>query len=261
MVKTKFILIILMALALLYGTAHADRSIGFNYTRIIDDTGWGGNINLPITLDADTHVDIHGNAQGSDLIRARVHASITRDMGAFDISLYSDSVVKGASVASLGRQTDIGATVGVKTLSALGIQIGIFGRNGGAFASRNAYDDLLSQGYGEADLEAIDGLASLNPAPTGLSFQDKNSVNLLILGKTQLPLGVDLKFRVMPELLTIGTSEGEPVDQAILTFTTKRAVTEKIDLVLSADVGLQRFRESGTVETETSGGVSVQVPF
>lgn len=262
-ISTVMIAVLIAVLFLSAGFAAADRSVGFNYSQIVNDRGWGANLNLPVTLDEDTRVDISGNAQGSDLIRARTHLSITRDFGLIDLSIYSDSVLKGPSLSALGRQTDLGVTAAVKMLTAYGIRVGIFGRNGGAFASRNAYDDLLSQGYGESDLEAIPELVSLNPAPTGLSFQNKSSVNLLIMGTAQLPLGINMDFRVMPELFTVGEVETEPeaVDQTILSFSTKRAITDNIDVVLSADLGLQRFRRSGTIEGETSGGVSVQIPF
>ena len=62
-------------------------------------------------------------------------------------------------------------------------------------------------------LMAVD-YASLNPAPAGLSFGDRNSVNLLIQADVNLPNGIGGSLRFMPELAGSG-EDSEAVDQLI----------------------------------------------
>ncbi|RKU21045.1 hypothetical protein C6499_22765 [Candidatus Poribacteria bacterium] len=254
----------IVALVLLIGAlAHAqlpsnpdETSVSIAINKIVDTTGWGGSFAVPYKLNDNVSGYFATAAQGGDLIRGRYHAEVSYAFGALDVTLYTDGTYKGPDVANLGRQADLGVTIGTNRPGG-DVEIGIFGRNGGAFAKPNAFDDLSAKGYDEAVLETIDGLTTLNPAPTGLSFGDRNSVNLLVsLQKNVGDIGASLKL--MPEL--VGSTD-DAVDQAILNLHTDYRLSEKVSLGVGVDIGCQRFRGSGDIEQEVAGLLTLNLAF
>ena len=254
----------IVALVLFCGAlAHAqlpsnpdETSVSIAINKIVDTTGWGGSLAVPYQLNDKVSGYFATAAQGGDLIRGRYHAEVSYAFGGIDATLYTDGTYKGPDVANLGRQADLGVTIGTNRTGG-DVEIGIFGRNGGAFAKPNAFDDLSAKGYDEAVLETIDGLATLNPAPTGLSFGDRNSVNLLVsLEKNVGDIGASL--RLMPEL--VGSTD-DAVDQAILNLHADYRLSEKVSLGVGVDIGCQRFRESGEIEQEVAGLLTLNLAF
>lgn len=249
-------LIIFSSLAFAQLPSNPDEtSLSIAVNKIVDTTGWGGSFAVPYTLNDNVSGYFATAAQGGDLIRGRYHAEVSYKIGVLDTTLYTDGTYKGPEVANLGRQADLGVTIGLPTLFSGDVEVGIFGRSGGAFAKPNAFDDLSAKGYDEAVLETYDGLADLNPAPTGLSLGDRNSVNLLVaIQKHFGDVGASLKL--MPEL--VGSTD-DAVDQAILNLHTNYQLSEKVSLGVVFELGGQRFRESGDIETETAGSLTLNL--
>lgn len=224
---------------------------------------WGSTVAFPIPAGYAA-----GLAQSNgDVIRGRFHAEVGKPYIGLDWTLYTDGTFKGNSVASLGRQADIGLTGGGE-IGGYDVTVGLFGRSGGAFASPNAFDALSDLGYDENVLEGYmdaDGndLGSLNPAATGLSFIDRNSVNALLQVRTELFGSVGVVAKLMPEL--VGSSEDamndEPIDQLIVTLTHSHNFGENLTMQVGIDLGWQRFRDSGITEEEQSALVNFKYRF
>ena len=265
------ILVCLLALAMVQTTyaqlpTNPDESqFGLSINQLPSGRSWGMNLALPYRINEKIRGYFATAAQGGIEIRGRYHAEIEYDVGSVDATFYSDGGYRGQTFDGLGYTTDVGVTVDVVDDERLDVEFGIFGRSGGAFAKRNAHDDLAFRGYSEDELEGFvnaEGktLAQTNPAPTGLGIQNKNSLNLLVLASCQLPYDIDLGVRFMPELL--GSVEGiEAVDQLLLNFSSSYDFSDMISLGISVDVGFQRYRESRTIENDVAGLAAINLSF
>lgn len=229
--------------------------------------GWGGMAAFPLDF-VNGYFATLAQSNG-DVIRGRYHAEVTRDWG-LEWTLYTDGTFKGNSLSELGRQADLGVTTS-GTLSFLAdadIAIGIFGRSGGVFAKPNAFDTLSGMGYDENALEGYtneDGgdLAGLNPAATGLSFRNRNSINVIGQFAYVHSSGIGIVAKFMPEL--VGSSDNveddEPVDQLIVSLTGSYELSDAINAQWGVDFGYQRFRDSKIVEDERSALVTISYSF
>ena len=229
--------------------------------------GLGGGGALPFGNEQVSGFAATAFQSNGTVIRGRYHAEVGGEMSLFRVILYTDGTFKGASVSELGRQADLGVSFEVQGVGGevFDVSGGIFGRSGGAFAKPNAFDTLAAQGYDENALEGYadadgGGLASLNPAPAGLSFGDRNSVNLLIQADVNLPNGIGGSLRFMPELAGSG-EDSEAVDQLIANLNTSYELGTHVNLQIGVDIGAQRFRESGDVEKEASVLAAVSLTF
>ena len=270
-----FTLLLAMTLLVYSGLSFAqlpsnpdEGSFGASLNQLPSGSAWGANLAVPYTISENVKGYFATAAQGGSEIRGRYHAEIEYDLGIVDATLYSDGGYRGQTFSGLGYTVDLGMTVDVVDDERLDVEIGIFGRSGGAFAKPNAFDTLSFSGYGEDELDRFRDangrtLAELNPAPTGLGIQNKNSLNLLFLTSFQLPYNIDMGVRFMPELLASGADEAdnEAVDQLLLNFSTSYEVLSFASLEMAIDVGFQRYRESGTIENALAGLATLKIPF
>ena len=235
-----------LLLLLLSTTALFADSIGLTVNQIIDDTSWG------ITGEKQfesINAELDASLQSGDLYLGQYHANIIL-LG--NIKVFADGTIKGYQLDGLGRQADLGLAATFDA-GGLTIDLGIFGRNAGVFATPNARGDLLDRGYAEADLPA--DLANISPAPAGLTFKDGNSINALI--STELG---PFKIRALPELF----GSGVPVHQLITNYEhdwTLPEVDKRLtpELNLSIELGLQKY--DGTIEYETASIVTISIDF
>lgn len=229
-------------------------------------TAWSANAAVPFGND-----ELGGFAAGlmqsnGTVIRGRFHAEIGKTIGKIRVELYTDGTVKGYSFGELGRDIQSGAN-GVVPVGNVEVKLGLAGKSGGAFAKPNAFDDLAAIAYDENYLEGFtheDGstLADTNPAPTGLSFQNRNSLVLRGAVELDLPAGISGQFVVMPELHGGSEDEdSEPVDQLIATLNKNYALSDKISIQAGADLAFQRFRDSGVVENAIATRISANLTF
>ena len=245
-----------------------ESTFGLSINQLPSGSSWGLNLALPYQITENLKGYCATAAQGGVEIRGRYHAEIEYDVGIVDMTFYSDGGYRGQTFRGLGYTTDVGVTVDVVDDERLDIEIGIFGRSGGAFAKPNAHDDLAFRGYAEDELEGFRNakgktLAETNPAPTGLGIQNKHSLNLLFLTSFQLPYDIDLGVRFMPELFASAAAENEnePVDQLLLNFSTSYDLSDRVSLGVVFDVGFQRYRDSGTIENDVAGIASINLSF
>lgn len=223
--------------------------------------GIGGGAAIPI---GNGFVATEFQSNGS-IIRGRGYAEYAIDLGGIHLVPYLNSAYRGFKVSELGIQNDVGLNLEFRGLGgeAFDVSGGVFGRSGGAFAKPNLFDLGAGNGYDEGALETFtnpDGktLAGLNPAPTGLSFGDKSSVNLLLQADGNIK-GFGVSFKLMPELFS--NTDDEATDQMIINVSSSYSLGKRLSLVLNNDFGFQRFRDSGDIEREWSGRASINMRF
>ncbi len=237
-------LVILLAILIAF-PVYANE-IGFTISQLHEEIDWGGTANLSGTLAGlDAELDIQ--AQSGDLIRGRYRGEV----GLANFKVFQDGTFKGYTLDSLGRQSDIGIK-GEVGVGGLNVAVGIFGRNAGEFGPPNAYGTLRDLGYDEATLEAIGGLDTLNPAPTGLSIRGGNSLNLLLSTEFEVA-DLDVELRVLPQL----TGEVK-AHQALLLLQTDYQLTDNLKLNLGADIATQLVEDTIEYETATVATVSLE---
>ena len=237
-----------------------ETTISATFNQLPGSSGWGGSFETPY----ETGI-VSGNAtvtaQGGDGdIRGKYHIEGGVTWKAIDLILYTDGVFKGPEVASLGRQSDLGFAIEapdeVAGDSKFSYGIGIFGRNGGKYASPNALGELERLGY---DVEALAGLGleSTNPAPQGLSIPVRNSVNSLLYAQYSHSKGFGLELRVMPELF--GSGDDGSVHSGVITARTSFELGEQLSLEIKADYGIQLIDD--VVEKELATLAAIKYTF
>ena len=236
-----------------------ERSLALTLTQINDQDAWGGIFETPFaTGEVSGHFTTTFQG-GSGIIRGKYHAEGGITRGGFDFILYTDGIYKGPTVRDLGRQADLGLAIEFpdqyKNKLKFTGGVGIFGRNAGPFGPRDAYGDLEGLGY---DPNALDGrgLESLRPPPKGLSFKAGNSLNALFYTEATHPNGFGLTVKLMPELAGAGDN---PVHQMIVTPYASFELSDKLNLDVSADFGIQGFE--GEIQTEAAALAAVKYEF
>ena len=198
------------------------------------------------------------------VIRGRAYLEYGVRVKVLRVVPYLNSTFKGYDISELGVQNDAGLNFEFEgVIENVDISGGIFGRSGGAFAKPNLFDLGAANGYDENTLEGYtnaDGgtLASLNPGATGLSFGDKNSLNLLLQADFNIK-DIGIAVKLVPELAN--SSDAEATDQAIINLNTSYELGEKISIGVGADIGFQRFRDSGELEKELASLVAIKLSF
>lgn len=197
--------------------------------------------------------------------RGRFHAELGKNFGDIRAEIYADGTFINQG-DGFGRDVQTGANAVVDT-GYLEIKIGLAGKSGGAMAQPNLFDLASANGYDENYLEKVtheDGktLSQINPARTGLSFQNRNSIVLRVGTEFDLPYGISAEASAMPELHGVSSDvDSEPLDQLIVTLNKSYAVSRSFSVNAGADVAFQRFRESGTTESAVAGRVSANFLF
>lgn len=244
--------ILLTCVALLFSQfAYAEGNIGFNYSQIIDDTAWG--VIGDYEHDAEPFdFEVEGQLQSGAIYNGNIDTSITFDVSAVGIRLFSNNKLKGYTLDGLGRTNDVGAALVIPT-GDLEIAIGVFGRNGNPFGKPNAKDDLVPLGYDEDTLLSL-GLDTVHPAPKGLTIESGNSLN--VSAETELDVS---RFEVELKGLFEVAGEGQKVHQLLANISTEGDLVGGLNWLAAVNVGFQKYGES--IEHESAWFVGVGKKF
>lgn len=227
---------------------------------------WSVNAAVPYGKDTGLNGFAAVLAQNNGTVtRGRFHAEVGKNFGAIRGEVYVDGTFINQG-DGFGRDVQTGANAVVDT-GTLEIKIGLAGKSGGAMAQPNLFDLAAANGYDENYLEKVtheDGktLSQINPAKTGLSFQNRNSIVLRIGTEFDLPYGISAEGVAMPELHGVSDeADSEPLDQLIVTLNKSYAVSRSFSINAGADIAFQRFRTSGTTESAVATRVSANFLF
>ena len=231
----------IVALTMLFTVgAYSEGNVGFNYNRAINDASWG--VIGDYEYDAGAFdAEIEGNLQSGDVYKGKTDLSITFDVSAIGVRLYSNNTLKGYTLDGLGRTNDIGAALVVPTGN-LEIAIGIFGRSGNPFAPRTAEGVLTDAGFSEEALSGLD-LAGLTLSE-GISIKEGSSVN------ASLETAFDVnRFEVEVKGLLELLGEGQKTHQLLTNIATDGDLIGGLNWQASVDVAAQLFGDEIQYET------------
>ena len=232
--------------------------LGFNFDEVAGDRGWGLRGGSPFQTGVlEGHFDASLQDTG-DFLRGKYELELGVPIGDFNAIMFNNGTVKGGSIAELGRQSDLGfklrspeADLGNWHFTA---DFGVFGRNGGVFASPNALSDLEGLGYTPETFEGL-GLDAIGRPSRALSFKSDNSVNALVKTSFVHKSGVSLEAALQPELIGKGDN---PVHQLILSATTSVKVW-KLLFEIGLEWGFQTFDDQ--IEQERAGFGAWNIEF
>ena len=241
-------LVILTSVFLLTSFSAVANEFGFTYSQAIDEVNWG------VTGDVEVGIfDIDGTLQSGDMYRGTADISMTFDLGAIGVELYSDNRVKGYELTALGRTNDIGAGFIVPLDESLDVSVSVFGRNGNPFAPATAESTLLDAGFSEESLEGL-GLSEIPSGDKGISIKEGSSVNAAI--STVFALS---RFNVELKGIVEVAGEGEKVHQFLTDVSTGGTLTDQLSWQFSAEVVSQLYGE--LIEYETAWLATIGYSF
>ena len=248
----RFVILITFMVTLIFSqSAFPEGNIGFNYSRIIDDTSWGviGDYEHDV---GPFDFEVEGQIQSGAIYNGKVDTAITFDVSSVGIRLFSNNKLKGYTLDGLGRTNDVGAAL-VIPIGVLEIAVGVFGRNGNPFGPTNAKDDLIPLGYDEGTLLSL-GLDTLHPAPKGLTIEGGNSIN--VSAETELEAGI---FEIELQGLFEVAGEGQKVHQLRTNLATDGDLPIGLNWQASVDFVLQKY--GNTFESESAWFVGIGKRF
>lgn len=227
--------------------AVAEGSVALSYSEVIDDKSAGVvadyNFNLGI---ADFELD--GDIQFGNVIRSKFHGEVVFPISVVGIKISADTTAKGYDFEGLGLDTNLsaGITVPVKELN---FDVGIGGKSASPWAAPDAFDYLVSGGYGEQ--EAVRGVAK---APRGLPFQDGQFLQIYAqTGFEKWDVNVDLKG--------IAQVTGEDKADQLQAFLEWENDMGPFNLTLGYEVGLMKFRGVKDIHYETAAFTTFGLRF
>ena len=236
------IAVLLFAVAGAYGN-----TVGVTYSEVLGDRSAGLSGDYTIQLTERITFESDAIAQAGDAYNIDVNTDFVIDTGVIDLSVLINNKAQGYSLDGLGRQQTVGLGFIIPVETSTDITVGIGGRNSNPFASPNAYDTLVDEGFNGADLDGK-GLDAITPNSVGLPFKVGSSANAFIA--TGFGIGIfDVDARAIVELI----GDGEKQHQAILNFKTGGKVGG-IDITTSIELSLMTwdsvvYRELATVTT------------
>ena len=222
------------------------------------DTGWGGDLTVPLnTKHLTGHFTTHAQGGGS-LIRGKYHVEFGRALGGgFEVFVYNDGTFKGPTLAGLGRRSALGTGGKVPPIQIGSWRIvggfGVFGQNAGALAKKNAYDILESENFNLDELEAFEEvLSQIHPDKTGLSLDyEGNALHALVFVEGQRGR-TSVKWSASPKVA------GEGGHQSVISFKIARPIGN-FNVAFGGDLAAQLI--DGRIETELATRGSFEVPF
>ena len=239
--------IFVIMLAMICVAMSQANTVGISYSKVAEDTGWGGVANLEGVITEGVRGELDVQLQGGDIIKGRY----TAEVGISGISVFHSGNIKGYSLDGLGNELDLGAKGTIK-VSGLDVSVGVFGRNASEFAGRTAQSILVDENDIDADVLPA-GLDAISPAPSGLKIVPGSSVNLLLETSFDVERFA-IALRGMPQL-----TGDIKAHQLLVIANTDVPVTENISLNLGGEVAFQSVDE--TIEYETAALVTVDIEF
>ena len=233
-------------------------SLAVSYNNIAGETGWGALGAVPFVQGS---IKGHASAvaqKSATLLRSKYHAEVGTSLGSWDVNLYTNGLIKAYSGADAGRVSGVGLAIEAPERKVgefdVTAGIGIEGSNAGQIGSPNAGDTLEALGYDTEVLEEK-GLYGLNPAPTGLTIDQRNAFKALVYAELAHPSGLSISVKGLPEIAS--DSDGDPIHQLIVSGNTSIELGEQLSLELGADLGLQTFNDEIEREIATFAGIKL----
>ena len=226
----------------------AEGNVGLTYSQILEERMLGLTGGYTTPLGSRVTFESHGQFHTGDVHNLKVNTDFIFDIATIDLKLLIENKIKGHTLDSLGREQGLGLALTVP-VEQLNFDIGIGGKNASPFASPNAFDVLVGEGFKESDLTGK-GLSAITPKLKGLPFKEGSALNAFIsTGFKQSGIDVDVKGIV--ELL------GEGDKQHQVHFNLKKAGTiGEIALTTGLEFGFMTYADAIYYETAliTSAG-------
>ena len=233
-------------------------SLAVSYNNIAGESAWGALGAVPF---AQGNLKGHASAvaqKSATLLRSKYHAEIGTSLNNWDFNIYTNGVVKQYAGADAGRVSGVGLAIEApeQKIGEFDVTagIGIEGSNAGQIGSPNAGDTLEALGYDTEVLEEK-GLYGLNPAPTGLTIDQRNAFKALVYAELAHPSGLSISVKGLPEIAS--DSEGDPIHQLIVSGNTSIELGEQLSLELGADLGVQTYNDVIEREIATFAGIKI----
>ena len=230
-----------------------DRTFGLAVSQVVDDVSWGAHTDIPFSLGTAAG-EFDAVVQGGEQVKGKYHLGIAYPVGSFAVRVFTDGKVRGESLTSLGRESNVGGGVVFPVIGRASVSVNVFGRNSDPFATPSAHDILVNNGV-DADAIAGLGLEDISPATTGLSIKADNTLNASLDVAFAISGRTNLKVRLIPEVF--GTEER--VDQALFVLETGYQLSNRVSLSGEVDVAVQRY--AGEIEGESSVLLTLDTTF
>lgn len=236
-----------------------ETSIAATYNNVAGQTGWGVLGAVPFSKGK-----IKGHAavvtqSSTALTRAKYHAEIGTSFAGWDFNFYFNGLAKKYAGSDTGRVNGTGIAVEAPERDIGSFHftggIGIEGANAGQIGAPNAGDTLEPLGYDPEKMEEL-GLYSFNPAPTGLTIDQRNALKGLLYAELSHPSGITITLKGLPELLS---DNEDPIHQLIVSGSTSVEVKDNVSVEIGVDLGLQTYKD--TIERELATLIAAKLSF
>ena len=228
---------------LLYGQCAEASSgnVGVSYSQIIDDRSFGVTGDYEAAISDRVKFEADAQVQSGDIHNVKINTNFIFDVSTVDLKLLIENKAKGYTLATLGREQNIGLAFTVP-IDSLNVDVGIGGKNASPFSAPNAYDTLVAEGFAESAIDGK-GLSALSPAPKGLPFKNGNALNVFVTtGFAQGIFDIDVKGIV--ELV----GDGDKQHQVNLSFKTGGKVYDVV-ITTVLELGLMSYQDEIHYET------------
>ena len=208
-------------------------NVGVTYNQVVDERSGGISGKYDFTGDPFSF-EIDGQLQAGDAYRGKVYGEILFKTSSVGIKLITDFTAQGYQLEDIGRSGTAAIALNVPT-GDLSIDIGIGGNNAAPWGEPNAFDTLVSEGFGEGSIEGL-GLETINRKSTGLPFRDGNFVQFFVateLEKNHIDIDLKAIFEVFGE---------DTAQQFHAGFQTSRKFG-RLDVTGRIEVGLMAYEE------------------
>ena len=236
----------------IFASATFASTVGFNYSRAVEDTSWGVHGDYEKALGG-VDLEIEGQLQSGDVYKGDFGIAVTLPIGPIGFRVASANDLKGYSLDGLGRVNNLSGSF-VFPIRGVEVLFGAFGRNGNPFANPNLLDTAVSLGFIEDELVAI-GAADIYPEDRGLTLPDGSAVGI----SAEASFDVS-RFEVSGKVLGELFGEGEKVHKAILDIETGGALgSTGVRWTLKGNIAGQLYGDRIEFETGAFGGA--EYPF
>ena len=211
LMKSVFLLCVCLLMAT---TAFGEGTLGWDYSRAVDDQSWGAHGDYEQNF-GPFDVELEGQIQSGDVYKGDIGFAVTFPavIIPIDLQLASNNDLKGYSLDGLGRVNKLSAAF-VVPVKDVDVFVGVFGRNGNPFANPNLFDVGLNNGFVEDDLVAI-GAADIFPLDRGITMPEGSAAGVSLEAEFDVS-----RFEISAKGLGELWGEGTRVHQARFEVTT-----------------------------------------
>lgn len=240
--ETLWLILAIVAAALIATTPLFANTIGFTYGEALDDSNWGVNADYEGQLADNVKFGAEGLLQTGDVYAGNLNLSVTL----WDkLRLESNNIFTGYEIATLGRDNDLGASY-VFSLGGLEISAGLFGKNGNPF---------------QPVFELADPTDPTSAAlkDSGILVKDGSTLNLGVRTELEFSiLGRDVEVGLRSLFEVAGEEGTEKAHQLRADIQTGGQLRDGINWVVQAQVIAQAWAGEITYQRTTNIGLNYQ---